>query len=62
METYTIRPFAGAYRVEATAPDGKRRLVETCASEEAAVLRLRLLQEKSGAHISGQFQERDGRQ
>jgi hypothetical protein len=61
MDTYTISPRAGAYRVEATAADGTRRLVGTYPSEQAAVMRLRTLQEKAGVPDPGQRRPQDWR-
>ena len=48
METYTIRPVAGTYRIEATSQEGSRRLVAAYPTEQAAMAQLRLLQEKAG--------------
>ena len=48
METYTIIPRAGTYKVVATAADDKRRIVAACPTEQAAVALLRRLQEKAG--------------
>ena len=48
METYTIIPRAGGYRVVATAEDGGRRVVQAFPTEEAAVALLRRLNEKAG--------------
>jgi hypothetical protein len=60
METYTIRPRAGAYRVEATATDGRCRLVAAYPTEEAAVALLRRLQ-KAGIDQPKQRRLRDWR-
>jgi len=50
MDTFTIVPHAraGTYQVVATAGDGKRTILATYQTEQAAVARLRRLQEKSG--------------
>lgn len=48
METYTIRPRGGTYRIEATDETGGRRLVGTYPTEQAAVALLKRLQEKAG--------------
>jgi len=48
METYTITPRAGTYKVVATAEDGKRTVVANHPTEQAAVSHLRRLQEKAG--------------
>ncbi len=61
METYTIRPRAGAYRVEATAEDGGRRLVGTYPTEQAAVALLRRLQERAGLPDPAQRRMQDWR-
>jgi hypothetical protein len=46
MDSYRVVPRGGKYRVEAVAPDGKARLLDACYTEEAAVSRLRALQER----------------
>jgi hypothetical protein len=61
METYTIIPRGGIYRIEATAEDGTRRLVGTYPTEQAAVTLLRRLQEKSGQPDPGQRRSQDWR-
>ena len=61
METYTIIPRAGTYRLVATAEDGTRRLVGTYATEQAAVALLRRLQEKSGVPDPAQRRSQDWR-
>jgi hypothetical protein len=61
METYTIIPRGGAYRIEATAADGGRRLVGTYPTEQAAVSLLRRLQEKAGVAPPEQRRSRDWR-
>jgi hypothetical protein len=48
METYTIVPRAGGYRVVATEADGGQRVVQAFPTEEAAIALLRRLQEKAG--------------
>jgi hypothetical protein len=48
METYTIIPRAGGYRVVATEKDGAKRVVRAFPTEEAAVEFLRRLNEKAG--------------
>jgi len=47
METYTIVPRAGTYSVVATTPEGTRRLVTACPSEQAAIALLRRLQARA---------------
>jgi hypothetical protein len=46
IETYRIIPGRRAYRVEAIAPDGKTRLLQTWPTEEAAVSYLKALRER----------------
>jgi len=48
METYTIIPRTGGYRVVATAEDGAKRVVQAFPTEEAAVALLRRLNERAG--------------
>ena len=48
METYTIIPRAGGYRVVATEPDGAKRVVQAFPTEEAALALLRRLNERAG--------------
>ena len=48
MTQYTIAPRGRGYWIEAVAEDGSRRPLERYDSEEAAVRRLRMLQEKAG--------------
>ena len=45
--TYTIIPRSGSYMIVATEEDGRRRLVATRPTEEAAVSFLRRLQMKA---------------
>jgi len=45
--TYTIIPRSGSYMIVATEADGRRRLVATLPTEEAAVSLLRRLQAKA---------------
>ena len=45
--TYTIIPRSGSYMIVATEEDGRRRLVATRPTEEAAVSLLRRLQVKA---------------
>ena len=47
MTTYRIVPHRRAYRVEAVSPNGTAKLLDTLPTEEAAVARLRDLQEKA---------------
>jgi hypothetical protein len=61
METYTIIPRSGAYRIEATAEDGTRRLVGTYPTEEAAIALLRRLQQKAGLPDPTQRRAQDWR-
>jgi hypothetical protein len=49
MDTYTIVPRSGSYRVVATAADGKQVVVATYPTEQEAISRLKYLQEKAGA-------------
>ena len=48
METYTIVPRSGAYRVVATTEGGKQTVVAAYPAEQDAVVRLKYLQEKAG--------------
>lgn len=61
MDTYTIRPRAGTYRIEATAEDGARRLVGTYPTEQAALTLLKRLQEKAGMPDPAQRRAQDWR-
>jgi hypothetical protein len=57
METYTIVPRAGAYRVEAATEDGRRRLVATYPTEQAAILRLKALQAEADQVVERQLRD-----
>jgi hypothetical protein len=48
MDTYTIVPRSGSYRIMATGEDGKRTVVATYPIEHDAMIRLKFLQEKAG--------------
>ena len=48
MDTYTIVPRSGAYRVLATTEGGKQTTVATYPTEQDAMIRLKYLQEKAG--------------
>jgi hypothetical protein len=48
MSTYTIVPRAGKYWIEEVAEDGSRQAIERFDTEDAAVRRLHVLQEKAG--------------
>jgi hypothetical protein len=59
METYTIIPRAGTYKVVGTTAEGKRTLVATYPTEQAAISRLKRLQEKTGVDQPAQRRLRD---
>ena len=61
METYTIIPRAGGYRVVATEADGGRRVVQAFPTEDAAVALLRRLQEKAGLPDASKHRPKDWR-
>ena len=48
MSTYTVVPRAGKYWIVKVAEDGSRQTIERFDIEDAAVRRLRVLQEKAG--------------
>jgi len=52
MDTYTIIPRARTYRVVATAADGKQTIIAVYRTEQAAMARLKHLQEKAGMVLS----------
>ena len=61
METYTIIPRAGGYRVVATEADGGKRVVQAFPTEEAAIALLRRLKEKAGLPDPAQHKPKDWR-
>ena len=47
MDSYRVVPRGGKYRLEAVAANGDATLIDTCTTEDAAVSRLRTLQERA---------------
>lgn len=60
METYVIIPRAGAYCIMAAETEGRRTLLATYPTEQAAIARLRALQEKAGVPQPDMFRLRPG--
>jgi hypothetical protein len=61
MDNYTIVPRGGIYRLEASGPDGVRRLVATRTTEQAAIALLHDLRQKAGLSDPTEHRPKDWR-